>query len=179
MARRRADPEELQRLTEVFRQHGARDPELWARSQLEEGIPQLAIFCFTKALWEGIIPEDDTGWIDQEIEWAKSRPRDPCAQTGPALEEMLAKGVSRQAITDLVRVMQYSVLYHACSLLDGSRTVDLPVNDWLLHQVDEDGKPVAIIQGLHEVLLGMDPTGREMRPRGTAEPGAAADGGGM
>jgi len=152
-------------LAEVFRKHGADDPESWARSQLEEGIPQLAIFCFTKALWEGVIAEGDDGWIDQEIEWAKSRPRDPCAQSGPALEEMLAKGVSRQAITDLVRVFQYSVLFHACSLLDGSQTVDMPVNDWALYQVDEDGKPVAIIQGLHEVLLGMDPTGREIRQR--------------
>jgi hypothetical protein len=152
---------------------------MWARSQLVEGIPQLAIFCFAKALWEGVISEGDTGWIGQEIEWAKSRPHDPCAQSGPALEEMLAKGVGRKAITDLVRVFPYSVLYHACSLLDGSRTVDLPVSDWTLLQVDEDGKPVAIIQGLHEVLLGLDPTGREMRPTESAEPGAAADGGGM
>lgn len=173
MTGRRVDPEELRNLTQVFRQHGAPDPELWARSQLEEGIPQLAIFCFAKALWEGVIREDDAGWIDQEIEWAKSRPGAPCTQTGPALVEMLAKGVSRQAITDLVRVFQYSVLYHACSLLDGSRMVDLPVSDWTLQQVDKDGKPVATIQGLHEVLLGMDPTGREMRPRGS--PNQAAD----
>jgi hypothetical protein len=82
---------------------------------------------------------------------------------------MLAKGVSRQAITDLVRVFQYSVLFHACSVLDGSWVTDLPVSDWTLHQVDDDGKSVAIIQGLHEVLLGLDPTGREMRPRGSAE----------
>jgi hypothetical protein len=57
--------------------------------------------------------------------------------------------------------------------------VDLPVSDWTLHQVDESGKPIAIIQGLHEVLLGMDPTGREMRPRVTSEPGAAPDPAGM
>jgi hypothetical protein len=168
MGREQADPDELRRLAEVFRQHGADDPEAWARSQLEEGIPQLAIFCFAKALWDGVIAEGDNGWINQEIAWAKSRPRDPCAQTGPVLEEMLAKGVSRQAITDLVRVFQYSVLFHACSLLDGSHVVNLPVKDWTLYQVDDEGKPVAIIQGLHEVLLSMDPTGREMRPRGAA-----------
>ena len=168
MAQRRANPEELRRLAELFRQHGANDPESWARSQLEEGIPQLAIFCFSKALWEGVVDENNDSWIEQEIECSKSHPQDPCAQISPALKEMLAKGVSRRAITDLVRVMQYELLYHVCSLLDGSRTVDLPVNNWTLHQVDEDGKPVAIIQGLHEVLLGMDPTGREMRPRDSA-----------
>lgn len=84
MVRRRANLEELRRLTEVFRQNGAPDPEQWARSQLEEGIPQLAIFCFAKALWEGTISEDHTEWVDQEIEWAESRPNDPCAQSGPS-----------------------------------------------------------------------------------------------
>ena len=161
-------PDELRSLAEVFRQAGAADPESWANSQLAEGIPQLAIFSFAKSLWNGVMPEDDDKWIDQEIEWARSRPRDPCAQSGPALEEMLAKGVSRKAIVDLVRVFQYSALYHACSILDGSRVEDVPITDWTLHQVDEEGKDVAIIQGLHEVLLGMDPTGREMRPRGTS-----------
>jgi hypothetical protein len=81
---------------------------------------------------------------------------------------MLAKGVRRRAIVDLVRVFQYSALYHACSILDGSHVEDVPITDWTLHQVDEEGKDVAIIQGLHEVLLGMDPTGREMRPRGAS-----------
>jgi hypothetical protein len=167
MSREKADPEELGQLTEVFRQHGADEPESWARSQLEEGIPQLAIFCFLKALWQGIVAEDGKDWFGAEIEWAKSRPNDPCAQLGPALEEMLAKGVRREAIIDLIRVMQYSSIYYACLLLDGTRMVNLPVKDWTLHQVDEEGRPVAIIQGLHESLLSMDPTGREMRPRRT------------
>jgi hypothetical protein len=165
---RDVDPDELRSLTDVFRRAGADDPESWAHSQLAEGIPQLAIFSFAKALWNGLIREDDDKWIDQEIEWAKQHPSDPCAHVGPALQEMLAKGVSRAAITDLVRVMQYEVLFHVCSILDRSRTEDVPITDWTLHQVDEDGKPVAIIQGLHEVLLTMDLTGREMRPRGSS-----------
>jgi hypothetical protein len=167
MPRKIADPEELRQLAEVFRLHGADEPESWALSQLEEGIPQLAIFCFLKALWQGIVPEDGVDWFEGEIEWAKSRPNDPCAQLGPALEEMLAKGVRREAIIDLIRVMQYNSLYNACLLIDGAMRMDLPVNDWTLHQVDEEGRPVATIQGLHEVMLSMDPTGREMRPRPT------------
>lgn len=78
--------------------------------------------------------------------------------------------MSRQAITDLVRVFQYSILYHVCSVLDGSRVVNLPISDWALHQVDADGESVATIQGLHEVLLSLDPTDREMRPRGDFGP---------
>ncbi len=65
------NPDEFRSLTEVFRRAGAPDPESWARSQLAEGIPQLAIFSFAKALWNGVIREDDDQWIDQEIEWAR------------------------------------------------------------------------------------------------------------
>jgi hypothetical protein len=168
MSRKQVDPAELRELTDVFRKYGADDPDAWAKSQLEEGIPQLAIFCFTKAIWEGVVDENDSSWIDREIEWAKNYPNDPCAQVGPALEEMLAKGVNRQTITDLVRVMQYGVLYHICSLIDGSQIADLPVNNWRLHQMDENGRPIASLQGLHEVLLGMDPTKREMRPKASS-----------
>jgi hypothetical protein len=171
MAKKRTNLEAWRQLTEVFRKLRADDPEAWARSQLEEGIPQLAIFCFSKAMWQGIVDENDTEWIDAEIEWARTHPNEPCAQIGPALEEMLSKGVSRQAITDLVRVMQYGLLYHVASLLDGSRIVEFPVNNWTLYQVDENDRLIAIIQGLHEVLLSMDPTGREMRPRRQGEGG--------
>ena len=89
----------------------------------------------------------------------------PCAQAGRALAEMLAKGVSREAIVDLVRVFQFSALYHACSILDGARVEDVPIQDWSLVQTDQTGQRIALIQGLHEVLLSLDPTGREMRPR--------------
>ena len=112
------DPDELRELSDVFRNAGADDPESWANSQLAEGIPQLAIFSFAKALWACVVAEDNDQWINGEIEWSKNRPNDPCAQIGPALQEMIDKGVGRQSITDLVRVIQYEALYHACSLLD-------------------------------------------------------------
>ncbi len=163
---REVNADELCSLTEIFRKAGASDPESWAHSQLAEGIPQLAIFSFAKSLWKGVIAENDDTWIEQSIEGFKSYPSAPCAQSGPALEEMLAKGVSRKAIVDLVRVFQYYALFHACSILDGCHIEEVPITDWTLYQMDENNQPVAIIQGLHEVLLGMDPTGREMRPRG-------------
>jgi len=36
---------------QAIRKHG--------RTQLAEGIPQLAIFSFAKSLWNGVMPEDD------------------------------------------------------------------------------------------------------------------------
>jgi hypothetical protein len=42
--------QELKRLTEIFKEGGAIDPESWASSEIEEGIPQLARFNFLKHL---------------------------------------------------------------------------------------------------------------------------------
>jgi hypothetical protein len=165
MTRHEADRRKLEELAEVFRSYGADDPEELARSELEEGIPQLATFSFAKALWSCVFDEDDDHWIDQEVERAKDGPNDPCAQIGPALQEMLSKGVSRRAIVDLARVVQYGLLSRVVSVIDGSRVADVPVRSWKLYQTDEEGYPIAAIHGLRDMLPRLDPTGREMRPR--------------
>jgi hypothetical protein len=38
-------------LAATFRKLGARDPEGWADSQVEEGIPQLARYLFLRQAW--------------------------------------------------------------------------------------------------------------------------------
>ena len=50
---------------------------------------------------------------------------DPCAQIGRRVQEMLSRGVSRRAIVDLVRVIQFGALAHAASLIDGSRVEEV------------------------------------------------------
>ena len=45
----------LQKLTKVFDRLGAADPESWARSEIEEGIPQLGRFVFLRALWDTVL----------------------------------------------------------------------------------------------------------------------------
>jgi hypothetical protein len=165
MTRREADRRSLEELAEVFRSYGTDDPEELARSELEEGIPQLAIFSVAKALSFCVFDQDDDHWIDQEVERAKDGPNDPCAQIGPALQEMLSKDVSRRAIVDLTRVIQYGLLSRVVSVIDGSRVEDVPIRNWKLYQTDEEGYPVAAIHGLRDMLPRLDPTGREMRPR--------------
>jgi hypothetical protein len=42
-------------LTALFEKLGAADPDGWARSQLEEDIPQLARFLFLRQAWRAIV----------------------------------------------------------------------------------------------------------------------------
>ena len=99
----------VEKLTALFRKLGAPDPEGWARSQLDEGIDQLARFVFLRAAWKQVVPPDNAGWIDAWIDSAKARPTDPGAGAGPALQRMLAAGADRRDIHEVVRVMQWEL----------------------------------------------------------------------
>lgn len=171
-----ADPEVLQRLTEEFRALGAFDPESWARSQIEEGIPQYARLVFLRQAWTNIVAEDDTSWIDVEIHESERKPRDPGASSGPALKRMLASGASQEDITEVVRVMQWQLLFNLAYQLADPGVVEYPSDelprvDWALFELDADGKPLHPIDGLHESVLDTDPSGREMRPKGVGREG--------
>jgi hypothetical protein len=156
-----------QDLAELFRKLGADDPEVWARSQIQEGIPQLARFLFLRQAWQLVVSEDDTSWIDRGIGRAEKRPDEPYAGVGHALKKLRARGASDEEITDLVRGMQAQLLFSFCFLLDDAGYLPDEVADmaWALHQVDEAGNVLGTIEGLHESVLETDPTRREMRPR--------------
>lgn len=158
---------ELHELTELFRKLGAPEPENWASSQLREGINQLGRFLFLRQAWREVVPEDDQSWIQAEINHSDKEPGAPCSGIGSALKNLLAAGADPQDITDVVRVMQYNLLFRLCYLLGDPGELEPEVQhmSWGLVQLDEQGEVVARIDCLHESLLGMDPTGREMRPR--------------
>jgi hypothetical protein len=158
---------ELEELTNLFRKLGAREPEEWASSQLLEGINQLARFLFLRQAWRKIIPEDDHSWIQAQINYSAQSPGEPCSGIGLALKNLLAKSASPQDITDVVRVMQYNLLFRLCYLLSdpGAPEPEVQHISWGLVQLNEDGEVVDSIDALHESVLETDPTGREMRPR--------------
>ena len=54
-------PRDLDELTALFKKFGARDPTVWAKSQLEEGIPQLQRFLFLRQAWRNVVSENDAG----------------------------------------------------------------------------------------------------------------------
>lgn len=160
-------PQDLNALTQLFKQLGARDPEGWARSQIQEGIPQLARYLFLRQAWGLVVGEDNSSWIDGAIAAAERRPSEPFSGVGHALARLRARGATDSELTDLVRGMQAEVLSGFCYLLDDPGDLGEVGADigWALVQVEEDGTMVDRIGGLHESVLDTDPTGREMRPR--------------
>ena len=161
------NPNDLNALTRLFFELGAPDPEGWARSQIDEGIPQVARYLFLRQAWQSIVPECDARWIDAAIARAKSHPGEPYAGAGLALSRLRAKGATDEELTDLVRAMQAQLLFSFCYLLQDPGDVEDAVADinWALVQVDDEGAVLGTIDGLHESVLETDPTGREVRPQ--------------
>jgi hypothetical protein len=155
-------------LAALFRKLGARDPESWAKSQVDEGIPQLARFLFLRQAWRGVVQDGDSSWLDRAVARAASNPGEPYAGVGHAIAKLRAHGATDEELTDLVRGMQAELLFHMCCLLEdpGDLEPEVAGMAWALVQTDEEGGVLDTISGLHESVLEMDPTGREMRPRG-------------
>ena len=163
-------PSTKDELIAVFRQFGAKDPQQWAASQVDEGIPQLARFLFMRAAWEHIAREGDSTWIDQSIKRSCQYPSEPYAGLGRALALCRDRGVPDAALTEIARCLQAEMLSTVGYLIDGP-AYSYVVEDmaWALFQVDNDGKPYGQpISGLNESVLEFDPTGREMRPASDA-----------
>ena len=159
---------DIDRLTALFAKLGARDAESWAQSQIEEGIPQLQRFLFLRQAWRNVLEEHSTDWIERHIEEFERYPDGPYAGVGAALKRCLAKGVSRQDLSEVARGLQAQMLFGLCFTLDDPDFPEEELRDlsWGLFQVDAEDKPIPPrIGGLHESVLDTDPTGREMRPR--------------
>ena len=158
-------------LTELFRALGASEPEQWAKSQLREGFSQLHRFLFLRQAWAQVVDENDDSWIDRVIEAARNYPDRPFSGGGHAIQRMLALGVARSDVVDLVRNSQAEMIFSLCYLLEDP-SFDAEVKSrvgtlgWTLVETNDEFEPTGeTIVGLHESVLETDPTGREMRPR--------------
>lgn len=161
-------PTDENELTALFRELGASSPENWASSQVNEGIPQLLRFFFLKNAWAGVAVEGETAWIEREIKNARANPNRPYAGLGLALARCVDRGVSSQDLIEVARCLQAQMLFSIAYLLDGPSHEPGALEDvsWGLFQIDDEGQPIgAQISGLHESVLDLDPTGREMRPK--------------
>jgi hypothetical protein len=149
-------------LTALFERLGAPNPAGWAHSQIKEGIPQLHRYLFLRQAWRGTVQEGDNLWIEEMLHVPTGGPGG--AIVG-ALKRALDCGASKEDLTTIVRVMQWSTLHRFCYLLSdpGDLEPEVAHIEWSLFQTDE-GLPLVAIGGLHESVLETDPTGREMKP---------------
>ncbi len=154
-----------QELTEIFRKFGARAPEEWARSEMEEGIPQLARFLFLKGAWNSVVPDNDD-WIQNVLENYDSADNGPYSGMMHSIKEMIDKGVSKSAITEFARCIGAEMIFNISYLMDDPGVVENNKHvTWGLFVTDVNGNPIQKLNGLHESVLDTDPTGREMCPR--------------
>src|SRR5215211_3924316 len=100
------EEERVADLTELLTRLGASDPAAWARSEVEEDIPQVARYLFLRQAWRHVVTDGDTSWIDAWRELAALSPDAPCAGIGPALDRVLAAGARAEDLATVVRVMQ-------------------------------------------------------------------------
>jgi hypothetical protein len=163
-------PPSLSELSALFERLGAQNPESWARSQIEEGIPQLLRFLFLRQAWSYILEEGATSWVDYHIGESVADPRAPYAGVGIALRRAKDAGVSATDLVQIARGAQAELLSQLCYMLEDPGLHGTEVGDvsWGLFETDEEGNPIQPINGLHESVLETDPTGREMRPADAA-----------
>jgi hypothetical protein len=176
------DRTRAEQLVETFRGLGAEEPEAWALSEVEDGIPQLARFILLRRLWRGAEEwkQAPTDWfVDRDPEPAEDEEED---DDGPASSEatlvddedaepaffavqqavqrILAAGADPEDLKEVAR----AVFLHA--VFDAVQTVDEGYDPqagegmpgWLLTEVGGD----LVLTGrtldkLHEDLFTTEP----------------------
>lgn len=132
-----------------FETLGADDPESWARSQIEEGLPHLARYMLLRSLWAGCIDS----WSGPDA-----------LEQVPAAARLLAAGADRVDLVRLARAAAYEAVFAVLGTVDEGTDVNVSGIDagWVLVETGEDGSATSrVLSGLHEELLSMDPDGRD------------------
>lgn len=156
------DSERLEDLIARFAALGASDPEMWAASEIHENIPQLARFCFLRSLWPRLIDS----WA-QDVSWAQrlsDSQEGPFADAWAGLARVRDAGVKPETLAPIARWIAYEtvfgLLYHLGYGMDEDAGETFP--GWRLMETHGSDGPLTsrVVDGLHEDLLGFDPSGR-------------------
>lgn len=158
-----------EKLAARFRELGADDPESWAHYEVTQNSPQLARFCFLRSLWPRMIDawRDEPAWIDAYIAEARRAPWGAFSDAGQALQHMTAAGALPDDITSVARAVAYRVVFDLLYHLDygAMEGFEDSTPNWRLVELDAEGNPTERgMEGLHEYILSMDPSGREGKP---------------
>ena len=146
------------RQAELLTLLGGKNAQRWTA----DGPQSLHRWLLVKALWRCVIPESDV-W---QKHWAKGHPVDS------AITRLLAKGVSPEDLTLVVRQLQIQAMFDAVQVLDNaSHGIEelqqkIPENvEWRVAAFDGEREEVGPRLGeLHGTFLNLDPAGRMGEP---------------
>jgi len=94
---------------------------------------------------QALVRDDE---LDRLVEHDRQHPGEPFADTGPAIERILAAGAARRDLCLVLRYAAYRAVFNT------------------LYDIDPEGAGVDCkdLIGLYELLLSADPSGMEGRP---------------
>ncbi len=174
--------DDLPTLTDLFRRVGAPKPESFAESEHAEGIPQFAMYIMLRTFWDRCVSSKDDSWLESRISDTRKSPSSPFQTLGHVIPKMIAAGIPREDIVDMVREIQVETMAQMLYTLDDSSvTHDLELDHipevgdihWgvYLELCDDLGhgapSPMSEFRmgGLDACIFYGDPENRELRPR--------------
>ena len=102
---------------------------------------------FLRLIWEDVInPAMRGAWIDNMIAASQKDSQSPFADTGEAIQRLLALGADRRDLSLVKRWAAYEAVFST------------------LYMLDDPGVDGGNVPMLHESLLTADPSGKEGRP---------------
>jgi hypothetical protein len=148
-------------LIEQLRGLGCRDPELWARREYREHLPQVSRWLLLHSLWSVAIDawRDSLLWADNLIEDSREDPDAPFAEAGRALQRLREAGASLDDIAELARFVAYESVFSAVHTLDEGYDTenDADIPGWALIERDPLGHVTGrALTRLHEDLPGLE-----------------------
>lgn len=145
---------DIEKLAGLFAALGATDRESWARSEADEGLPQLARYRLLRA-----VSHDVAGWERTASRWVETY-----RHGGPASDSMsraLAAGVTVEDLGTIARETVFCLLYRLSDPTDDTAPVgvedELP--SWELVEVSAAGEATGrVLDGLYEDMAELDGT---------------------
>jgi len=124
---------------------------------------------FARSVWSLLPDEEDTRWVRSMA----ARPLNvtqPCGDEGALIKRMLDCGLSEYEIARFAKLVSYEVAFGLTYMLGdagaGIEGMKRDRIDWALFVTGTSSDdPKERMYGMHELLLQLDPSGREMCPR--------------
>jgi hypothetical protein len=154
---RTLNPRERERaraLTDRFRSLGAADPESWARSEVAEGIPQLARFLVLDTIRKQALDY----WRSADVLGELAKEHGPSDRV---LTHLRQSGLTDGDIAAFAQKIAAVTAWQVLQVVDEGYAADAGAElpGWGLEERDSNGEPTRRgIAGLHESFYEFDPT---------------------